>query len=121
MLNAGRKKTGARIKILLIRVGCSCFFKILYPFVDAIFAVCLFPFIKDVVNGDIRKGSVIFQIFHELFFLLIKLLENGVFLAIEVKGSDVIFFAQFDIECGGGLDPFSVQIKFRIPMIDKQI
>ncbi len=103
----------------LIRVGCPCFFKIVDPFSDTILAVRLFPFIKDVVDGDIRKDPVILQIFHELFFLLIKFMEYGVFPTVEVKGSDMVFFAQFDIERGGGFDPYSVQVKFRIPMIDK--
>ena len=46
-------------------------------------------------------------------------MEDGVFLAVEVKGNNMVFFAQFDIEGGGSLDPFSIQIKFRISMIDK--
>ncbi len=105
--------------MLLIRVGCSCFFKIVDPFSDTILAVHFFPCREDFINGDIRISSVILQIFHKLFFLLIKFMEDGVFLAVEVKGSDMVLFAQFDIECGGGLDPFSGEIKFRIPMIDK--
>ena len=107
--------------MLLIRVGRSCFFKIVHPSFDAILAVGLFPFIKDVVNGDIRISSVILQVFHEKFLLLIKFMEDGVLPAVEVKGSDMMLFAQFDIERGGGLEPFSGQIKFRVSMIDKQV
>ena len=106
---------------MLIRVGCSCFFEIVHPSSDAILSVHFFPFIKDVVNGDIRISSVILQIFHKLFFLLVKFMKDGVLPAVEVEGSDMMFFAQLDIEGGGGFDPFSGQIKFRVSMIDKQV
>jgi hypothetical protein len=117
----GKEKTGLKNEMPSIRIDGPCFFKVFDPFLDTFFAVCFFPFIKDVVDRDIRIGSVILQIFHESVLILTKFMEDGIFFAVEVQRGHMVFFAQLDIEGRGRFDPFSIEIELRIPMIDKAV